>query len=478
MTTQGPDTTPPSAPTGLTLTPAGQQRINLSWTAATDNAEILLYSVERCQGTNCTTFAEVATPGTTSMSDYGLATATSYTYRVRASDAAGNWGGYSNVATASTLLTDDAIAPTAPTALSATVVSTTQITLAWGAATDNVAVTGYLIERCAGVGCGTYAQIAATPLTTFDDTVLLAGTSYNYRVRATDTAGNLGDYSNVATGVPAGGGNAAPTVAITSPANGATFTSPANITITATATDTDGTVTKVDFFDGATLVGTATSAPYTATIPNATTGAHVLTAQATDNAAAVTTSAAVNVTVNAAVAAQLYFIHTDHLNTPRLITSDTGQTVWAWANDDPYGNNAPNENPSGAGNFVFNMRLPGQYFDSELNTHYNYFRDYDPATGRYVQSDPIGLYGGLLSTFLYTNANPLSFIDPSGLEFKCVYVVDGYYERPGTTDIPATGDWVLVCRPVPKPSIGVPDPTKPIPRGRSRKIPFPRGHSD
>ena len=110
---------------------------------------------------------------------------------------------------------------------------------------------------------------------------------------------------------------------------------------------------------------------------------------------------------------KMYFVHTDHLNTPRLITSDTGQPVWRWDNDDPYGNNAPNENPAGAGQFTCNLRLPGQYFDSELNTHYNYFRDYDPLTGRYVQSDPIGLAGGI-NTYGYVGGNPLSFIDPTG----------------------------------------------------------------
>ncbi|MGV3627451.1 MAG: RHS repeat-associated core domain-containing protein [Betaproteobacteria bacterium] len=111
---------------------------------------------------------------------------------------------------------------------------------------------------------------------------------------------------------------------------------------------------------------------------------------------------------------KMYFVHTDHLNTPRLITSDTGQAVWQWNNDDPYGNNAPNENPAGAGQFTCNLRLPGQYFDSETNTHYNYFRDYDPETGRYKQSDPIGLRGGI-NTYAYVGSNPLSFIDPKGL---------------------------------------------------------------
>ena len=60
------------------------------------------------------------------------------------------------------------------------------------------------------------------------------------------------------------------------------------------------------------------------------------------------------------------------------------------------------------------LRYPGQYFDQETGLNYNYFRDYEPSTGRYVESDPIGLKGGA-STFSYVQLNPLSFIDPKGL---------------------------------------------------------------
>jgi RHS repeat-associated protein len=54
--------------------------------------------------------------------------------------------------------------------------------------------------------------------------------------------------------------------------------------------------------------------------------------------------------------------------------------------------------------------IRGEYFDKETNLHYNYFRDYDPAIGRYIQSDPIGLDGGL-NTYLYVLADPLSLFD-------------------------------------------------------------------
>jgi len=111
--------------------------------------------------------------------------------------------------------------------------------------------------------------------------------------------------------------------------------------------------------------------------------------------------------------AQMFFIHSDHLNTPRVITNSTGQAVWRLDQGEPFGNSLPDENPSGLGNFTCNLRLPGQYFDKESNTHYNMARDYDPAIGRYIQSDPIGLAGGI-NTYAYVDSNPLSRADPTG----------------------------------------------------------------
>ena len=105
------------------------------------------------------------------------------------------------------------------------------------------------------------------------------------------------DTMSVAKCVP---GNKAPTVSLSSPANGATFTAPAALTLTATAGDADGSVTKVDFYSGNSLLGTDTTAPYSFDVSGLAAGTYSLTAVATDNAAASTTSAPISITVNPA----------------------------------------------------------------------------------------------------------------------------------------------------------------------------------
>ena len=90
--------------------------------------------------------------------------------------------------------------------------------------------------------------------------------------------------------------------------------------------------------------------------------------------------------------------------------------MWRWDQQEPFGNNVSDENPSGLGSFDLPLRMPGQYFDKETNLHYNYFRDYDPSIGRYGESDPIGLQGGL-NTYVYVRAAPLLLVDLEGLQF-------------------------------------------------------------
>ena len=143
-----------------------------------------------------------------------------------------------------------------------------------------------------------------------------------------------------------------------------------------------------------------------------------MTAVATDDYGYGTTSSPVAVTVKPGEL-QPYYIHADQLDTPREITDTNANVVWQWNNQDPFGNNIPNENPSNQGVFKFNQRFPGQYYDTETNLAYNVNRDYDPSIGRYIQSDPIGLAGGI-NTYTYVGGNPLSRIDPDGLSVATI----------------------------------------------------------
>jgi RHS repeat-associated protein len=98
-----------------------------------------------------------------------------------------------------------------------------------------------------------------------------------------------------------------------------------------------------------------------------------------------------------------------------MIANQEGTTVWRSDNTEPFGNSVPNGDPGNTGvAFDFPLRFPGQYFDRETSLAYNYFRDHDPGIGRYIQSDPIGLKGGI-NTYAYVVDSPLRFIDPKGL---------------------------------------------------------------
>lgn len=106
---------------------------------------------------------------------------------------------------------------------------------------------------------------------------------------------------------------------------------------------------------------------------------------------------------------QLYTVHSDYLGTPRVITDSSNSTVWQWQNINVFGSNLPSVSI-----IEYNLRFAGQYFDKESNLHYNINRTYNPKTGKYMQSDPLGLAAGP-NTYNYVNGNPLNGIDPLGL---------------------------------------------------------------
>ena len=105
-----------------------------------------------------------------------------------------------------------------------------------------------------------------------------------------------------------------------------------------------------------------------------------------------------------------HYLHTDHLETPVLGTDKSGMQTWK-AISEAFGDTKVDTSSA----ITMNLRFAGQYFDVESGLHQNYWRDYRPAVGRYVQSDPIGLAGGM-NTYAYVGGNPLSFTDPMGLD--------------------------------------------------------------
>ena len=196
----GGDTTPPSIPGSLSATAVSSSQVNLLWVASSDNVGVAGYRVYR--GTTL-----VGSPVGTTFSDTGLAPSTSYSYTVKAIDAAGNLSAASAAKSVTTpaKVVPDTTPPSVPAHLTATATSNSSIRLDWSAATDNVAVIGYRVFR------GT-TPLATPTATTFVDTGLSPATAYAYTVQAVDGAGNVSAASTAATATTlAASGGATPT---------------------------------------------------------------------------------------------------------------------------------------------------------------------------------------------------------------------------------------------------------------------------
>ncbi|RPH28431.1 MAG: T9SS C-terminal target domain-containing protein [Bacteroidales bacterium] len=176
------DTQAPTAPANLAASNIAQTTLTLAWTASTDNIGVTGYNIYK-NGTLLTTVT-----GTT-YNVTGLTANTSYSFYVKAKDAAGNISAASNTINVTTLVSTDTQAPTAPTNLAASSIAQTTLTLSWTASTDNVGVTGYDVYR------GGTTLVGSTATTSLNVTGLTANTSYSFTVKAKDAAGNISSAS-------------------------------------------------------------------------------------------------------------------------------------------------------------------------------------------------------------------------------------------------------------------------------------------
>ncbi len=135
------------------------------------------------------------------------------------------------------------------------------------------------------------------------------------------------------------------------------------------------------------------------------------------------------------------YVTTDQLNTPRAVTDQSATIEWSWTSD-PFGNGQPTSPLT----YAYNLRFPGQYYDAETGHSYNYFRDYDPANGRYIESDPVGLAGGN-NTYEYGADAPSDKDDPFGLLVQlCSRMLGGPNSQPlpGNSSDPFRHEYIVV----------------------------------
>jgi chitodextrinase len=176
------DTQAPTVPSGLTSSSVTSTSFTLSWTASTDNVGVSSYEVFR-NGTS------LGTTASTSFNVSGLTAGTAYSMTVRAKDAAGNYSAQSSALSVTTTAASDTQAPTVPSGLTSSSVTSTSFTLSWTASTDNVGVALYEVFKD-GTSLGT------TTSTSYTVTGLTAGTAYSMTVRAKDAAGNYSAQSS------------------------------------------------------------------------------------------------------------------------------------------------------------------------------------------------------------------------------------------------------------------------------------------
>ena len=265
--------TVPAAPTSFTATAISSSQIYLSWTDASNNEEG--FRIERCAGLGCTNYAFLANAAAnaTAFASSGLTASTTYRYRLQSYNATGSSTPAGPAeATTPALVT----LPTAPTGLTASVVSSSQINLAWVDASSNE--TGFIVERCAGSACTSYADIGtlAANSTTFQSTGLAAATTYGFRVRSFNSAG----------AAPSSAISATTFVVLSAPALNTPTVSGTSVTLTWSFTWPGGLASSADRYALESSTTSATSGfalvaeyfthttPHTVTLTNRAIGTH------------------------------------------------------------------------------------------------------------------------------------------------------------------------------------------------------------
>jgi alpha-tubulin suppressor-like RCC1 family protein/chitodextrinase len=319
----GGDTVAPSVPSGLIASTASSSQINLSWTTSTDNVGIVGYKIFRGS-------VEVNSTSGTTYSDTGLTASTAYSYKVAAFDAAGNVSSQSSAASATTSAASDTTLPTvaitAP-ASGATVLGTAPIT---ASALDNVGVVGVQF-KIDGSNLG--AEDTTAPYSIAWNTTAAANGSHTISAVARDAAGNSKTSISVTVTVNnVASDTTAPTVSITSPANGATVAN--SITVAVSASDNVGVVGVQFKVDGTNLGAEDLSAPYQLTFDTTivSNGSHALTAIARDAAGNTKTATAVTITVNNGGSSSIITGALAAGSKHSVALKDNG-TVWSFGNN-------------------------------------------------------------------------------------------------------------------------------------------------
>jgi glucose/arabinose dehydrogenase/chitodextrinase len=317
------DTTAPTI-SGQTATNITGNTAQINWTtneAATSRVE---YGLTTSYGSSTALDPTLAT--THSVALTALAPNTTYNYRVRSIDAAGNERIGSN-GTFTTIAVVDTTPPSTPTGLTATAISSAQINLSWNASTDNVAVTGYQIFRNG-------AQVGTSTTTAFSDTGLSPSTSYSYTVRAVDAAANPSAQSAPASTTTLAPDTTLPTATVTAPTGSAPLSG--TITISASASDNIG-VSGVTFLVDNVVVGGGedTTAPYSVSWDSTTVqnGVHTIVARARDTSGNTGDSVPLSVTVSNAQPAGLVAAYSFDEGAGTTANDSSGQTNTATLNN-------------------------------------------------------------------------------------------------------------------------------------------------